>query len=111
MQTHRDDDHAKPLEVDPEVLRKLERKAAEMLIKGESELTAGKLDEDPLLSERVGRFHVQRLPDDELCTRISIGGIVNQDDTNYLVFRGDPKRVVELLTAALFSAITVAAAS
>jgi hypothetical protein len=44
---------------------------------------------------KVIDLKVQRLPDDPLCLRISIGG--NEKLGYYCVFRGDQKEVIETL--------------
>lgn len=101
MQTHRDSD-AESLR--NEWLENLKQDADLCRLQGKSLITGGKEDE-PVLNEwkRKG-VHVRQLPDDEHgILRISVGGGETPVPLNYLVFRGNHTRCVDLLRKALIA--------
>ena len=72
-----------------------------MTAKAQNLITAGKPGEVPLASADVYGVHVQQMPNDELCLRVSIGEATSVGDRfRYLVFRGDPDDVLALLQRA-----------
>lgn len=105
MQTHDDrdfrvSDFSRPTrKLDP---GRLKERAVQMVASGASVITAG-LPGEPTLAEwqAANGMHVVRRPDDEqgIC-RISIGGNIQPDDVQYLVFRGDPIQCAFLLEMA-----------
>lgn len=110
MQTHRDSDGDYEIlqelsrsheaeQMRQQAMRSLEKRAADMVARGESKITAGKPDEE-ILDQRE-RFGVEivRRPDDLDCLRISIGEVAG-GGPRYLVFRGKPTAVVPLLERA-----------
>lgn len=107
MQTHYDDDAR--LERQRSLLESLGKKADKMTAAGESEITAGKPDEEALAEWRHGDMTVRHMPDDEHgVLRISTGGGSSKCHglkLNYLVFRGNLGECEQLLRKAL-SAIT-----
>ena len=91
MQTHEDFDYAR-----------LEARAAEVMRRTGSTITAGKTGEASLDKWEHGGVHIQQLPPDEHnILRVSIGGGVPGVDLNYCVFRGDRILCAELLEKAL----------
>jgi len=96
MLTHQDSDS----EVG-EWLRSLQTKAETTKAIHGSQITTG----DPPIEEwETKDFTVQQLPDDEHgILRISIGGGDTPLPINYLVFRGDHSKCVDLLRKALKS--------
>lgn len=54
--------------------------------------------ETPLAQWQHDGVTVARLPDDPICPRASIGGVPGRE---YLVFRGEPTTITELLRRAL----------
>ena len=71
-----------------------------------NELTAGKPGELIVKEQTVGQVYICQRPDDPLALRISIGEVNNVkiqfgDPSVYLVFRGDPRDIEELLERAL----------
>lgn len=104
MQTHSDRDAPEILKAvgDPksEQIRNLERRAREMVERGQSRITAGGPGEELLLSVAVYGVHVTRLPDDPDCLRISLGEVLDEDAVRYLSFRGDPGKCLDLLERA-----------
>jgi len=96
MQTHRDRDAYRPW------IKSLEDKAEKMQAAGESQITAGKPDEQILDQWKWNGVYVRQLPPDEHgILRISIGGGDTPSPLNYLVFRGDHGECVDLLRKAL----------
>lgn len=95
MQTHMDSSHS-------DFMRRLEERAAKAVENKASEITVGKEGEEPLAVWMHGRMRVTHMPPDEQgILRISIGGMANIG--NYLVFRGDVPKCVELLERALLA--------
>lgn len=82
------------------LLNRLEQKAVEMVKNKDSEITAGKLGEEILWEHTENNITLRRLPDDDLALRVSIGSVNIERRTDYFVFRGDPKRVYNLLKRA-----------
>jgi len=104
MQTHDDADAPKGMfkQFEEAVdMRKLEDLAARMTAAGDNQITAGAPGEEALWASQVGTIFVRRLPDDELALRVSIGEGHRISDSAYLVFRGDPHHVTELLERCL----------
>jgi len=81
----------------------LKQKADRMLQNGQSKITAGNPDENPLASWKRNKVSVTQLPDDEHgILRISIGGGTDLPfECNYLTFRGEHGKCVELLRRAI----------
>ena len=81
----------------------LKQKADQMLKNGKSQITAGRPDEAVIAHWSRDKVSVTQLPDDEHgILRVSIGG--GQDlpfECNYLTFRGDYDKCVDLLRKAL----------
>jgi len=98
MQTHDDRDARLPGWLDS-----LREKADAMIAVGESQITAGKPGEKPLVEYVRAGVRVTQLPDDEHgILRLSIGGHPAAPfDTAYLVFRGDRGQCQSLLRRAL----------
>jgi hypothetical protein len=106
MQTHEDADFAAKLTgagkpTSEEDLKALEGRAAQAMKDGTSQITAGKPGEEIISEKQVGTFAVRRLPEDPQCLRISIGEGHRIADSAYLVFRGEPCEVEDLLERAL----------
>ncbi|NNM31966.1 MAG: hypothetical protein HKO53_02820 [Gemmatimonadetes bacterium] len=81
-----------------------EERAQEMTQKAENIITAGHRSERSLGEWEAAGFGITRLPEDPLhARRISIGEADIQGSA-YLVFRGDPGKIVALLTRALSAA-------
>ena len=98
MQTHSDRDYMREMDW----LDSLKKKAAKMVDRGESQITAGKPEEQVLAEWRKHGIGVQQLPDDEHgVLRISIGGGQTPVNVNYCVFRGGHGECVDLLRRAL----------
>lgn len=108
MQTHPDHDAPRSgvlrkisglYEADP--LTELRERARDMMFKGGSSLTVGKPGEEPLgeMATNLGVF-VTRLPPDPQCLRVSIGRAPEIPNSGYLVFRGEPEDVADLLERA-----------
>lgn len=97
MQSHRDADATRR----QEYFDALKQKAEEMTARKENLITAGKPGEKELFAQQVGLIFVRRLPDDPLALRISIGEARDVEESAYLVFRGDPEWVMELLDRAV----------
>lgn len=83
----------------------LVNRVKEMSDRGENHITAGAPSEKPLSESILGGMIVRQLPDDPFALRISIGDpsetLAGQGVLAYCVFRGDRKRVIELLSRAL----------
>ncbi|MHC4372399.1 MAG: hypothetical protein ACYSW8_32760 [Planctomycetota bacterium] len=114
MQTHPDSDSPKmskalrdlliPEETDKDTamqrLANLQRRATDMMTKGEAEITVGKPGERVLAGFIKYGVNVRRMADDPDCLRISVGGIPGLPQSRYLVFRGDPAECLALLERA-----------
>lgn len=97
MQTHMDSDQA------PAWLDQLRTRAGIVQAMGQSQITAGKPGEEALATWKANGVSIRHMPPDEQgILRISIGG---GDDLpvplNYLVFRGEHAKCINLLRAAL----------
>ncbi len=79
----------------------LKVKAAEIMEKEGSQITAGKVGEESVVEAQVEEVFLRRMLDDPLCLRISIGAAHLLTDSTYCVFRGDPTPVILLLRKAL----------
>lgn len=105
MQTHDDADAPKafPSDAFPSVdaTRRLEDLAARMTAAGANQITAGAPGEQAVWEQQVGTIHMWRMPDDELALRVSIGEGHKMADSAYLVFRGNPADIEQLLERAL----------
>ena len=105
MQTHRDSDaqNSTLRELFAEGSNEMERlkeRAGEMVAKGESQITAGKPGEAPLIETVIRGVHVRQLPDDEQgITRVSVGGVTGE--FVYCTFRGKVGSSRAMLLAAL----------
>lgn len=96
MNTHGDGEHNR------DWLQSLEAKAEANRAAGKARITGG-ADGEPVLCEwKSCGVSVRQLPDDEHgILRISVGGGETPVPLNYLVFRGDHSRCVDLLRKAL----------
>lgn len=103
MQTHDDRDFRSPIPEPKEHFEaKLERRANRMVRDHSSQITAGRPGERAEASWMACGIHVTKLPDDEQgILRVSVGGGVAGFDADYCVFRGDQRRCVGLVRAAL----------
>lgn len=100
MQSHDDAEHLNAER--REFMDKLRQRAFKMTAEGKSEITGGKVGEQPLDGWKSNKFHVQQMPDDEQgILRISIGGGITIEQLNYLVFRGDRLACLNLLRTAV----------
>ena len=96
MQTHEDRAHR------TEFLRRLKRRANDMVRDKQSEITAGKEGEEPLAEWKHAGISVRHMPDDEQgILRISIGGGSTSVPLNYCVFRGGVGSCIDLLEKAV----------
>lgn len=100
MQTHQDLDAQSPTLGD-----QLRLKSIQMTAEKLNEITAGKEGEKEV-SQSVGQFQITQRPDDFLALRVSIGEINSGElkfgePSAYLVFRGNPGDVEELISRAL----------
>ena len=82
-------------------LEAMKLKAERMMEAGESQITAGAPGEEVVDEDTTPHCHVKQLPDDPLALRISIGEGRGIPESRYLVFRGDPQEVVDLLDRAM----------
>ena len=96
MDSHRDDDVGAKL-------WRLQQQAEILRAQGGNRITAGAPGEPLLEDYQRGGFTIHRLPDDEMCLRISIGEAHDKrlGESAYLVFRGDPETITVLLRRAL----------
>lgn len=100
MQSHNDAEHQEAFR--REFMDKLKMRAFKMAAEGKSEITAGKVGEEPMDGWEANGVSVRQLPDDEQgILRISVGGGVNIEKLNYLVFRGDRLACLNLLRTAV----------
>ncbi len=98
MQTHDDRDAGSGIGA-------IEKEAERMTKEQLNELTAGKPGEASV-EQSVGQFFIVQRPDDKFALRISIGEVNDVkswfgDPDCYLVFRGNPRDIEELLARAL----------
>lgn len=97
MQTHDDRDFRR------EWMERLQQRAASMVRNKQSEITAGKQDEQPLAEWKAHGVGVRHMPDDEQgILRISVGG--GEDlpiSLNYCVFRGSIGQCIDLMHKAI----------
>ena len=109
MQSHSDNEHelrkmriALEDEVPKEPLvQRLERRAVELSSRRENEITAGSIGEEVLYEGIHKGVHLRLLPDDpDQVLRVSVGGVA---DAKYLVLRGAPRQIDQLLTRALMA--------
>ncbi len=101
MGSHRDQDYPDGGEA---IRAQFQDRAAEMTERAENLITAGHPSERTLGTWDAEGFGIRRLPEDPLhARRISIGE-ADLSDSAYLVFRGDPKRILPLLQRALKAA-------
>jgi hypothetical protein len=96
MQTHEDSDFSRRW------FESLKERAEESKASGKGKITAGEDGESTLNQWKAKGVHVRQLPPDEHgILRISVGGGETPVPLNYLVFRGDHSRCVDLLRKAL----------
>lgn len=81
----------------------LKKKAEEMEKQKASQITGGKSEEVPIAAWKRNNVSITQLPDDEHgILRISAGGGEGLPrEVNYLVFRGEHGKCIELLRKAL----------
>ena len=97
MQTHDDLQHR-----DDPYMRRLKERADEAMRNSASQITAGYPNEKAIDEYLANDVYVTQRPDDEQgILRISVGGGVRNRNVNYCVFRGDRKRVIDLLKKAV----------
>lgn len=102
MQSHDDRSHQIPPEQLAELTKQLETKAREMTKKKANEITAGAAGEGVLFEAEIDGIYIKRLPEDEHgVQRISIGRAPAIDRSSYLVYRGDPSKILGLLERAV----------
>lgn len=95
MQSHQDTDFMTADETIEEKADRLTRQRLNLI-------TGGQRGEKPLYEDFIGSTLVRRLPDDPHCNRISIGGGgVLSNHGQYVVYRGRPSEIIELLKRAL----------
>lgn len=105
MGSHRDDDATIPkgfLGDIAEHMESVRKRAERMTFERANEITAGREGEE-ILSEKVSAdFTIRQMPDDpDGVLRISIGEMPGMPNTAYLVFRGHPRAIEQLLERAL----------
>jgi hypothetical protein len=98
MQTHEDMNHNYK-----EFLKRLEKRAANMVRDKQSEITAGKEDENPLAVWKSHGIQCVHMPDDEQgILRISVGGGNEMPISfNYCTIRGGVGPCIALLERAI----------
>jgi len=102
MQTHPDDD-LRPNRAlcegfyeKTEAHKNLERRAEAL----RNEITAGAPGEREIQHGEKYGIHIVQRPDDPDCLRVSLGEVRDQFRGRYLVFRGNPDEVADLLARA-----------
>ena len=99
MNTHYDDQHR-----DSYFMDRLTNRAAESMLKGQSQITAGKQGEEPIATwKATNGIHAKWMPEDEQgILRISVGGGDNLPvPMNYLTIRGGVGECIALLEKAI----------